>query len=675
MPKLQKTFCRICEAHCGLLIARDNDGRISQIRPDKNHPISQGFVCAKGLRFMQIADHPERLLRPQQRQPDGTLQATSWDAAYAAIGQQLRAIIDQHGVHAVAIYFGTPMIHNTLSILTLYQWVRALGTRNLYSAASQDNANKFMAQKIIHGSEWMMPIMDIEHANFALLLGTNPIVSQGTFVHMPGGTRAYDAFIKRGGQMVVIDPRLSESAKRWGGHIPIKPGTDVFLLLALLNELADLQSDNQAEGLAELVSLAADYPAARAAALTGIPEKKIVELARQLQTAASATILTGVGLNQGPFGTLCVLLTQAIAYLTGNFDRQGGLLFHPWANILQPLVGLKPQNSRIGGYTSQAGGLPCGILGDEILQEGEGQIRALVVVGGNPLTSAPDEAKLRRAFANLELLVCIDLFANETGALADFLLPGTTWLERFDVGAWDAMYETAPLLQTSARMCKPPAETRREARIIAELSIAAGKPVFKSRWLARLWANVDWHRWLPVLLRPLQWLFRRRLQGADGLPWKKAAPGAYAGRRHGRLRFWSDALQGETQRLAEFAESVPADEFILLGRRRRLAQNSWIHNAGREEKEKEASAWLSEADMARLGLENGEQIHIQSQAGQIVLPVLAQPGVPGGTVIVPHGLPRVNINRLISSDRRYIEPVSGMHQMVGHSVHIKKHPP
>lgn len=676
MTTHHKTFCRICEAHCSLVVERHADGHLTKLRPDSDHPISQGFVCAKGLHFLDVADHPGRILQPQLRQPDGTFMPSSWEAAYTLVGERMRRIIAQHGVHAVGIYFGTPAIHNSLLLFTLFQWIRVLGTRNLYTAASQDNANKFAAQKLIHGREWMMPVMDIEHADFVLLLGTNPIVSQGTIVHLPGGTKSYDAFIKRGGHMVIVDPRHSESAARWGNHIPIKPGTDVYLLLTILNELKDVPLADDPYGIDKLLAIARHYPVESGSLLTGIPQNQIMQLVEQLRSARRATILSGVGINQGPFGMLCIILIQAIAYVTGNFDRQGGILFHPWANLLQPLVGIKPQTSRIGGYVSHTGGLPCGILGDEILTEGAGQIRALIVVSGNPLTSAPDETKLRQAFERLDLLVSIDIFKNQTGDLADVILPGVTWLERFDIGAWDAMYETAPMLQTSPRMRKAVGDTRTESRIIAELSLASGKPIFRSRLLAQLWVRTDWDALLPLLIKPLQWLFRRRLNGAEGLPWKRIQPGVYAGQRHKRLRFWSDELDGEFQRLTAFARHIQTHPqhgtFLLMGRRRRLAQNSWIHNAGREPKAQETWAWLTADDMARLGLEDGDHIEIRSAVSHIVLPVTARDGLMPGTIIVPHGLPDVNVNRLISSDQRYIEPASGMHQMIGHCVSISK---
>ncbi|MEL7434091.1 MAG: molybdopterin-dependent oxidoreductase, partial [Chloroflexota bacterium] len=373
------TFCRICEAHCGLIVELNPDNTIAKIRPDKAHPISQGFVCAKGLKFGTIADHPERLLYPQKRNINGKLERIAWETAFSDICTQLKHSIAQHGKHAVAIYFGTPMIHNALGVLAVHQWAKAIGTRNVYSAGTQDNANKFPAQNLIHGSPWIMPIFDLEHAEFAVIIGANPALSQGTFVHMEGGTRAYDDFLARGGEFAIIDPRYSESAQRWGGHIPIRPLTDPFLLLSLLNECRDLYTSDMPAGLDTLLALAEKYPAEKASTLTGIPTEQIKTLAEKIRTQRT-TFMLSIGVNQGAFGTLSMVVMQALAYLTGNFDVQGGLLFNRYARFIDYLVGLPEHENRITGIKASAGGMPCGALANEILTEGDGQIKALAKV-------------------------------------------------------------------------------------------------------------------------------------------------------------------------------------------------------------------------------------------------------------------------------------------------------
>ena len=670
----QKTFCRICEVHCGLRVDFDAEGAITSIRPDHEHPVSQGYVCAKGTRFLEVANHPERLMHPLVRQPDGTYQQVSWKEALDYFKERIRPILKTSGPHAIAMYLGTPAIHNTLGALAYLGLAHALGTRNLYSAGSQDNDSKMVASRLVHGNEWIGPIMDLEHADFALLFGTNPAVSQGTYMHLRGGTTAFDRFKKRGGDMVIVDPRRTESVERWGGHVPIHPGTDIFLLLALLHELRDLARPNpRVSGLDELLKLAAGYPAERAALLTGIPLERIRELASSIRQAERATFFLSVGVNQGPFGTLSSVALQALAYLSGNFDQEGGLLFQPWGVVLGWLVHLKPQRSRIGAYLSNAGGLPAGILPDEILTPGDGQIRALIVMSGNPLTSAPDETRLRQAFQHLDLLVCIDLFQNQTGQQADLLLPATTWLERFDLGLWNAMFTEAPFLESTSPMRPAPEACRPDWQILIDLSVAAGRPMLGI--LTRLVRAVNWDAILQPLIDVTTFPFKRFMRGGRGIPWRPPKGGTYLrGKR--QVRFWHPELQSEPERLARYATEqshvqTDAATFTLLSRRRRLGQNSWIHGATRDGKT-EASAWLCLVDMERLSLQEGDEILVSSAAGEIRLPAWSHEGVLPGMVVIPHGLPEVNVNNLIGSDRSLIEPLSGMHRMTGNQVQVKR---
>jgi formate dehydrogenase len=364
---------------------------------------------------------------------------------------------------------------------------------------------------------------------------------------------------------------------------------------------------------------------------------------------------------------------QALAYLSGNFDQKGGLLFQPWGVVLGWLVKLSPQRSRIGAYLSNAGGLPAGILADEILTKGSGQIRALIVMSGNPLTSAPDETRLRQAFQQLELLVCIDLFQNQTGQEADLLLPATTWLERFDVGAWNALFTQAPFLESTSPMRPAPQACRPDWQILLDLSVAAGRPVLGI--LTRLVRAVKWDAILQPLIDVTTFPFKRSKRGGRGIPWRPPKGGTYLrGKRH--VRFWHPELEGERERLARYATEqsqvhTDAAMLTLLSRRRRLGQNSWIHGATRDGNT-EASAWLCRGDMERLSLQEGDEILVSSAAGSIRLPAWSNVGVLPGMVVVPHGLPEANVNTLIGSDRSLIEPLSGMHRLTGNQVQVKR---
>jgi anaerobic selenocysteine-containing dehydrogenase len=376
--------------------------------------------------------------------------------------------------------------------------------------------------------------------------------------------------------------------------------------------------------------------------------------------------------SQGPFGTLCAVAIQALAYLTGNFDREGGLLFQPWSAALGLMLRFARQPSRVGAYTPNAGGLPGGILADEILTPGPERIRALIVLSGNPLTSMPDERRLREAFRHLYLLVTIDMFTNETGREAHLVLPATSWLERADLSGWNAAFVQASFIDSTPAMRPPPGEARPEWRIFADLSLAAGRPLLG--WATRPARTVPFDRVIQPLANLVALPFRRMMRSAQGVPWRRPRGGAYLrGRR--RVRFWSAELEGEPLRLETHAtDSIAAladrSTFVLLCRRRRFAQNSWIHG-GTRDGNSEAYASLCPADMKRLDLERDDPIELQSAAGAIRIPVRADEGVMAGTVVVPHGLPGVNVNRLIGSDHSLIEPLSGMHRMSGHRVVLR----
>ena len=633
------TFCRICEAACGLLADLDASGQPVRLRSDRAHPVSQGFVCAKGTRFLEVAEHPARLLFPLLRRAHGEYEHIAWDEAMAFVAKRLRPILERYGPHAIGIYFGNPLAFNTLGLLTMLAFMRALGTRNVFSAGTQDCQNKFAGSQIVHGSPLIHPLPDFEHTDVAVLLGTNPAVSQASFVHLEGGSTVFDRLQQRGGKIIWIDPRYTESAQRWGEHTAIRPGTDIFLLLALLDALSDrYHPDPRVEGLDALLDLAAAYPVERAAALTGIAPARITNLANIIRTARRATFHMSVGVNQGPFGTLCYVALQALTYLAGQCDRQGGVLFHPlavWAAEVARRCGLGTTliRSRVGQLPSVLSTLPGGILADEIFTPGPEQIRALIVVAGNPLTSIPGEARLRQALRQLECLICLDIFQNTTGREADLILPTTSWLERWDIATTTALFQQTSLLQYTRPIRAAPGNVRSEANILAETSLALGRPLFGSRVLTRLWRLLTWDAGLAALSTLLLWPARLVCRGPWGLPTPRPQPGHYLGRGprtpgH-RVRFWHPDLISEPIRLAAYAATLWAPQplpngtatvaqvlegipdaprcgttFTLICRRRRLSHNSWLHEAVHGG-DPDGAAWLAPADMAALGVYGG----------------------------------------------------------------------
>jgi anaerobic selenocysteine-containing dehydrogenase len=413
-------------------------------------------------------------------------------------------------------------------------------------------------------------------------------------------------------------------------------------------------------GLDRLLSLAARVSIERAAEITGISAGEIRALAAQIRGAGRTAFHMSVGVNQGPFGTLAYVALQALAFVTGNFDREGGLVFHPLAVLVADAfralrVGTETWYSRVGGFPSVLDQLPGAILADEILAGSPGRIRALVVLAGDPLRSVPGGRRLHEALGALDLLVSLDPFENETGRLAHFLLPTTTWLERWDLANAGAILQTAPLAQIAAPVMQPWGESRQEAWILDQLLSRMGLP-----------RPLNVARVLP--------LFQRLPAIGRGLPLPRPAPGRYLGRGprtpgH-KVRFWDAALEPEAGRLDSVAETLGRPGFVLMSRRRRLGHNGWLHGGVRDG-DAESAAWMAPEDLAELGLPGGGLIEIRSEAGAIRIEAAPVSDVKRGTVVVPHGLPDVNVNAVIPSGAAAVERISGQHWMTGVPVDVR----
>jgi formate dehydrogenase len=639
-----QTYCRICEAACGLSAELNADGRLVALRPDRAHPTSRGYACAKGTRFAEVADHPQRLLAPRI---EGA--AVDWAYANRFVGDRVRRIIDTYGPHAVGVYYGNPLAFNALGFAATLAFAKALGTRNVYYAGSQDCANKFAGADIVHGSPVIQAVPDFGRTDLAVVFGSNPYVSQSSFIHLEGGGPAnFGAIVRRGGRVVWVDPRRSESAEKWGEHLAVTPGSDVWLLAALLRLcMKGAPVRGPARGLAELRDAVATIDLDEVSVRTGIPRRRIEALARDISQARSVALHMSVGVNMGGFGTLAYVLLQALAYVTGNYDRVGGLLVHP----LSPAVDwvfrkagiLNEHRSRVGDFASVLGAMPGAILADEILTEGPEKIRALIVLAGDPLRSIPGSDRLAQALGSLELLACVDMFDNATGHHAHALLPSASWLERWDVAISTMTFQRAPLLQATRPVMAPPGDVRTDARIIADLALAAG--LRGGPWWRLARARLD--RWLPA--------------PGYGFPVPTPRPGRWL-RRH-TLRLWDARVAAEFDRLRAHPAADPAG-FSLIGRRRRLGHNSWLHG-GRRDGPSESVAWMRPEDLQGLGLHDGDTVEIRAGGQTLQIPVQGHASVAARTIVVPHGLPGININALIPGGADRVERISGQLTMTG----------
>ena len=578
MPAEQRvTFCRICEAHCGM-VATVQDGVVTKLRPDKEHPLSQGEACPKGIAMTDVQNDPDRVTHPLRRLPDGTFERVPWDQAIADIGARLRTVIAEHGPRSVGWYFGNPGAFSYSHTLWAKGFLEGLGSPHYYTASSQDVANRFAASAMLYGSPALIPIPDLKRTDFLLMVGANPFVSHGSVLTAAKVKDQLHAIPARGGRVVVVDPRRSETARHFE-HLAVRPDTDAWLLLSLLCVLVEEGLTDEAALAAQTVGWAGwreavrDFPPEATAERTGIDADTVRDLARDLAAAPSAAVYGRTGSCMGRFGTLVAFLLDLAMLATGNLDRPGGGVFGLPPVALDEVAaqsGLGTYGkvrSRIGGFPDVLGALPASLLAQEMLTPGPGQIRAFFTSAGNPVLSCPDGEALETAMGTLDLQVAIDLYVNETNRHADYVLPATTWLERDDLPIAFFGFYTTPYVEYADAVIAPRGEAREEWQIIDAIAREIGVQPYASgplRLLARAGYRMTPQRIADILLRTGAHGDRFGLR-RGGLILRKLrrhphgirlgehiATGVLARRVHhkdGRVHLHAPALRGELERL------------------------------------------------------------------------------------------------------------------------------
>jgi formate dehydrogenase len=715
MTEEKTTYCRICEVYCGL-VATVEDGRVTKLRPDRDHVVSQGYCCPKGITFPAVTHDPDRILHPMKRTADGW-QRIAWEQAITEIAAKLNRIRADHGPHAVALYTGNPSGYSYSHRMFSSAWVQALGTRNSYGAGSQDNLANFLAAKLLYGAFFRQPIPDVARTRFLLVVAANPVVSQGTLVHMVDAKARLEAIRARGGTVVVIDPRRTETAAVASRHHFIRPDTDVHLLLAMTHTIfAEGLEDREflarhTRGVDWLRTAVEPFTPERAAARTGIDADTIRALAREFATADGACAYGRVVC--GTFGTLAAWSLDVLNVVTGNLDRPGGALFSSGAVDLAAItaqLGLDEygtHRSRVGDRPGVLGELPAGVLADEITTPGDGQIRALVVTAGNPVLSIANGPALARAMRQLECTVAIDFYMSETASLADYFLPCTTWLERGDFPIFHANLMTEPYAQWTEPVIARQGEAKEEWEIFTLLSDAMGLRFLNNRAAALLRAGLRLFgsdldpRWLidgmirtgPLGDRFVGWRGGLTLAKIAAAPHGLRLPEPRTGVLHEVLRtpdkrvsLEQPLIAGELARL--LAAPVPDADgypFRLIGRRDLRSNNSWLHNVEKLMRgDRCRRLRMHPADGGRLGLADGDRAVVRSTVGAVEVEVKLTDEVAPGVVSLPHGWghdpesnrrvarrdPGPNCNVLI--DQRAIEPLAGMAFLNGHPVAVER---
>jgi anaerobic selenocysteine-containing dehydrogenase len=692
--------CNLCEAICGIVITgADGSGRrqeheavgssgsrqrqvtagdqtrnseletrnLLDIRGDKDDPFSRGYICPKAVALGDLHYDKDRLKYPVRRTPQGW-QRIGWDEAFDEVAQNLKRIHAVHGRNSIGTYLGNPTVHNYGALLFAPGFLRSLHTRNRFSATSVDQLAHHLSAYLMFGHQLLLPVPDLDRTSFFLILGANPAVSNGSMMTAPGMNRRLQEIRERGGKVVLIDPRFTETARLVDRHLFIKPGTDVLLLLALVNVVF-------AEGLTRLGPLAAftkgvdaihklvaEFPPEKVASITGIDSEQIRSLAREFATAESAVCYGRIGVSTQEFGGVCQWLINVLNMVTGNLDRAGGAMFTlPAFDPITAPESLAPRgsyarwHSRVRKLPEFAGELPVVTLAEEILTEGPGQIKALVTSAGNPVLSTPNGRELDRALSSLEFMVSIDPYINETTRHAHIILPPTSPLER---GHYDIAFHILAVRNTtrfSPALFEPDGDTRPDWQIFVELQtrmehdglLARGKRKLVKRFFGPERILDLGLRFGPygAKLNPFSkgltlGRVKKAVHGIDLGPLRSCLPG--------RLRTPDKQIELAPDVLVKDMGRVKAKFFdvsyesngrlLLIGRRQLRSNNSWMHNSERLLRGKtQCTILVHPTDAAQRNLSAGQIVSVRSRVGTLEVPIEISEEMMPGVVSIPHG--------------------------------------
>ncbi|MEI2703457.1 MAG: molybdopterin-dependent oxidoreductase [Baekduia sp.] len=707
------TYCRICEAHCGLVVTVDRDEVVS-IRPDKDHPLSQGEACPKGIAMTEIQNDPDRVIHPLRRdRASGEFTRVSWESALTEIASRLEESIAAGGKDSVAWYFGNPGAFSYSHAIWAKGFLDGVGSPHYYTASSQDVSNRFAASAMLYGSPAVIPIPDLTRTSLLLMIGANPFVSHGSLIAAPRIKTHLHAIVERGGRVVCVDPRRTETARHFE-HLPIRPDSDAWMLLSLLCVLAeeglcdDARIAGQSLGWPELREVALRHPPEETEARTSIPAETVRQLARDLAAAPGAAVYGRTGSCLGRHGTLVAHLIDAVNVVTGNLDRPGGAVFGHPAIALEEMAsraGLDTYGkvrSRIGDFPDVLGALPASLMADEMTTPGKGQIRSLFTSAGNPVLSCPDGPKLEAALETLDLHVSLDLYVTETNRHADFILPATTWLERDDLPVALLSFYAVPFVQYSDPVVPPRGEAREEWQIIDDLARRIGIQPYghaAARLAARLKIKLSPRTMIDLLLRtgPYGDWFGLRRRGLSlgalrrrpsGVVLEKHVPTGVLGKRirhrDRRVRLADPRVLDAARRLEGEPPASREYPLLLIGMRELRSHNSWMHNApllmrgGREQPLR-----VAPVDAERLAVGDGDIVRLVSKVASVEVPVRVTDEMMSGVVALPHGWGHrggwrtandaggVNVNLLMSAAPEDLEPLAGMANLNGVPVRLE----
>jgi anaerobic selenocysteine-containing dehydrogenase len=653
-PRTAFSACTLCEALCGIQVTV-LDGEVLAIKHDTDDPLSRGHICPKAVALQDIYTDPDRLRRPMRRTADGWRQM-EWDEAFDLVVNRLADIRTRYGRHAVGVYIGNPTVHSLGALTHGVPFVSLLGTHNRFSATSVDQLPHQLVNWQLFGNQLRFPIPDIDRTGYFLMFGANPIVSNGSIMTVPGFASRVKEMQARGGKLVLFDPRRTETARVADEHHFIRPGSDAAVMLAMVNVLLAeglIRPADYIDNVGRLRSLIAEFSPDRTAAASGVPAETIRRIAREFAGAPTAVAYGRTGVSTQRFGALAQWAVQLLNILTGNLDRPGGAMFTtPAADLTKVLTAghYGKWHSRVRGLPEFSGELPVSVLAEEIEAPGNGQIRALVTMAGNPVLSTPDGAAVDRALDKLDFMVAVDIYMNETTRHADVILPPTVALER---DHYDLLFHALAVRNTARfnpAVFPRPRDARHDweifralgTRYARRIAFGAGSP------RRRLAAAASLGRFLLTPTQAVEVLLRtgphrislgklkRNPHGLDLGPLQPCLPGALATKKK-RIDLTPKLLVDDLPRLQQ-AIAASSDGLVLIGRRHLRSNNSWMHNSERLVKGKPRHQLLmNPADLAVRDVADGARVRVSTRAGSVDVEVVASDEMMPGVVSLPHG--------------------------------------
>ncbi len=703
--------CHLCEAMCGLVIEVKDNQPIS-IKGHQEDIYSQGHICPKGYAMIDLHKDPNRLKQPVKRTTEGW-QTISWKEAFDLVEKGFKKIRKKYGNNAIATYTGNPTVHNTGTAISLYDTIKALKTRNRFASHSLDSVPVFLVNQMMFGHAMLAPVPDIDRLDYLLIIGANPIASNGSFMSTPNIRGKIKAIQQKGGKVVVIDPRKTETAHKANEHYFIYPEQDVLLLLAIANELfkrdaiAPSRALSFSDHFEELKTIVQPYTKEIVAPITGIPAGQIAHIVDDLLHYPNSIIYGRLGVNTQSYGSLCQWLITVLNLLLGRLDEPGGLLFTlpaiDYVTLMAHESKMFRYKSRVKAYREIVGEFPTATLADEILTEGQDQVRGFLSIAGNPARSAPNSTLVETALADLEFMVSVDMYINETTQYADVILPPAVGLETMHYSFVLHMVAT----QNTAKFSPAPLEISKDQRYDWQIMGELQRRLFTGNIFERIKSNLL-SRIHPItkldlalktgpygifggrFLRKNGISLKRLKRHPEGIalsPLKPVLPKRLF-TKNKRIELMPPLFVQEMTKIKALLNPKKKGTypFKLIGRRHLRSNNSWMHNLPvLEGGSRVCTVLIHREDAHQLAIESGAMVEVYSEFGSVPIMAEVTEDIMPGTISIPHGWGHkgdrmklnnaqqnagVNINVLIDHNR--LDPLSYTAAFNGQAVAIRK---